>query len=274
MRETAAPWNAWLRERASEGALALCLGLGFAYMGPYRTSEQAFLARLGFWAGLLACWFVVASLVERALRRSPAYRGAGPWTRGVLLVACTSLPMILAVGPAAHALKGWEPSVTEVMELHLQTAVVGALLVLLSSAFAGPAAAEQALRPEVPATALAPAQVALPAASQPEGRLMARLAPPLRGRLLCLEMEDHYVRVHTDRGSALVLMRLGDAVAETAPVRGSQVHRSWWVANDAVEGFQRTGRTARLLLSNGAAVPVSQRHLKTASDMAARLAAD
>ena len=273
MRETAAPWNAWLRERASEGALALGLGLGFAYMGPYRTSDQAFLARLGFWAGLLACWYVVASLVERALRRSPAYRGAGPWTRGVVLVACTSLPMILAVGPAAHALKGWEPSVTEVMELYLQTAVIGALLVLLSSAFTASAAAEQAPRPEVPAPTLAPARVA-PPAQQFEGRLMARLAPPLRGRLLCLEMEDHYVRVHTDRGSALVLMRLGDAVAETAPVRGAQVHRSWWVANDAVDGFQRTGRTARLLLSNGVAVPVSQRHLRTASEMAARLAAD
>ncbi|WP_269747113.1 LytTR family DNA-binding domain-containing protein [Elstera litoralis] len=38
--------------------------------------------------------------------------------------------------------------------------------------------------------------------------------------MLCLEMEDHYLRAHTDQGNALILMRLRDAVAELRSVAG------------------------------------------------------
>ena len=62
-------------------------------------------------------------------------------------------------------------------------------------------------------------------------------------------MEDHYVRAHTMLGSDLVLLRLRDAIAELDGIEGAQVHRSWWVARDVVEGVEREGRKLRLLLS-------------------------
>jgi DNA-binding LytR/AlgR family response regulator len=37
-----------------------------------------------------------------------------------------------------------------------------------------------------------------------------------------------------------------------------RVHRSWWVARDAVTGTLRRGRGLALLLSNGIEVPVSR----------------
>jgi len=36
------------------------------------------------------------------------------------------------------------------------------------------------------------------------------------------------------------------------------VHRSWWVAADAVTGAERDGRNWRLRLSNGLLVPVAR----------------
>lgn len=47
-------------------------------------------------------------------------------------------------------------------------------------------------------------------------------------------MEDRYLRIHTDGGSDLILMRLRDAVGELAGADGLQVHRSFWVARAAV----------------------------------------
>jgi len=87
----------------------------------------------------------------------------------------------------------------------------------------------------------------------------AETAPPRLGRdILCLQMEDHYVRVHGPDGSRLVLASLGRAVAELNRVEGMQVHRSWWVARDAVEGVIEDGRNIRLRLRNGLEAPVGR----------------
>ena len=41
-------------------------------------------------------------------------------------------------------------------------------------------------------------------------------------------------------------------------IDGAQVHRSWWVARDAVEGVEREGRSVRLVLPRGIAAPVAR----------------
>ena len=85
-----------------------------------------------------------------------------------------------------------------------------------------------------------------------------RLPPALGREVLCLRIEDHYVRVHTPRGSALVLMSLGQAIAGITDVEGLQTHRSWWVARRAVEGVVEDGRNLRLQLSGGLEAPISR----------------
>lgn len=97
-----------------------------------------------------------------------------------------------------------------------------------------------------------------PSPTQPA--LLARLPHSIRGRLLHLAVADHYVDVTTHLGHALVLMRLSDAMAETAPVVGLQVHRSHWVACDAVRRSLRQGGKPLLELENGTLVPVSRTH--------------
>jgi hypothetical protein len=89
-------------------------------------------------------------------------------------------------------------------------------------------------------------------------RLIARLNPRLGGEVLALQGEDHYVRVHTALGSELVLMRLGDAIQELDGLDGERVHRSWWVARQAVGEARMDGRRVFLTLTNGLEVQASR----------------
>jgi LytTr DNA-binding domain len=88
--------------------------------------------------------------------------------------------------------------------------------------------------------------------------LLERLPERLGTFVVALEAEDHYVRVHTDRGSTLVLARLGDAIDELGAVAGMRVHRSYWVRREAVKRVSVQGKGWLLKLSNGIEVPVSQ----------------
>ena len=64
----------------------------------------------------------------------------------------------------------------------------------------------------------------------------------------------------------MILMRFSDAMKETAPVNGLQVHRSHWVAREHVVTAKRAGDRATLTLTNGAEVPVSRSYLPAVRD--------
>jgi hypothetical protein len=90
-------------------------------------------------------------------------------------------------------------------------------------------------------------------------KFLERLPLKLRGaEVWAVEAEDHYLRLHTSKGQDLILMRLADAVAELDGIEGMQVHRSWWVARDAIADAKRGDGRAVLTLKNGSTVPVSR----------------
>ena len=97
----------------------------------------------------------------------------------------------------------------------------------------------------------------------PSGRnplsLLQRLPKQLRDKaLVAVKAEDHYVSIITSHGSALVHMKFSDALLMLANHPGLKVHRSWWVATDAVPSLQRRGGRLNLLLTSGQRVPVSR----------------
>ena len=102
-----------------------------------------------------------------------------------------------------------------------------------------------------------PAATATPMA-EPGSGLLRHLPAAARGALIRIEAQDHYLNVVTDAGSALVLMRFGDAVAELSEVAGARVHRSHWVARAGVRGLLRKEGRQFLLTHDGAEVPVSR----------------
>ena len=259
--------DSWLQRRGAEMCLALGFSPAFAWLRPFGIDEQTFLARLGYWGGVLACWFLMMATVDAMLVDRRFFERLPPLARRAMVIAIAAFPMIIIVGAATNALSGWEPSFEEVTDMYFKIVTLGTVVALLAKAVL-PWRTELPLAPsEAPGRELVPATPPLPIAPPVAvSPLAARLPLEVRGRLLCLEMEDHYVRVHTDRGSALVLMRLSDAINEAQPVQGRQVHRSWWVSDEAVEGFERNGRTGAVRLVNGARAPVSQRYLRSVED--------
>ena len=98
-----------------------------------------------------------------------------------------------------------------------------------------------------------------PAKEDPgEPRLAKRLSPTFPGRIVALQSEDHYVRVHGETGSELLFIRLRDAIAEMDAAPGQQVHRSWWIAAGGIAAVETDGRKRTIRLRNGAHAPVAR----------------
>jgi len=87
-----------------------------------------------------------------------------------------------------------------------------------------------------------------------------------QANILALSAEDHYLRVHTSAGETLVLMRLYDAIRELDGIEGSQTHRSWWVAKNAVCDVERRDGKVSLRIDGGALAPVSRSYQKVLKD--------
>lgn len=106
----------------------------------------------------------------------------------------------------------------------------------------------------VPAAPMSgPAPSPLPAPARPTLPL-----PPGFGPVLALKGEDHYVRVIGVGREELVLMRMRDAIERLGEADGLRVHRSWWVARDAVVAVRRDGRTAIITLTGNHEAPVAR----------------
>lgn len=86
---------------------------------------------------------------------------------------------------------------------------------------------------------------------------MAKIHASAQGQVHALSAEQHYLRVHTDCGEALILYRLSDAMRELGTL-GLQVHRSHWVAAGAVCAVVGPKSAPRLQLASGLEIPVSR----------------
>ncbi|MGR3659964.1 MAG: LytTR family DNA-binding domain-containing protein [Paracoccaceae bacterium] len=91
-------------------------------------------------------------------------------------------------------------------------------------------------------------------------RLFGRFDDRSVKQIYRMTVRDHYVDVFTDRGTETLLMRFSDAIAELDGIRGSQVHRSHWVACNAMVSLDRENGKYMLLIKDGGKVPVSRSH--------------
>ncbi len=100
----------------------------------------------------------------------------------------------------------------------------------------------------------------LPAA-QPGETLNERLPIAVRGEILSLSGQDHYVEVRTQKGIHLLLSRLTDAIALTGDQQGMQVHRSYWVARAGIKKIETRNGKGVITLLDGSEVPISRHKL-------------
>lgn len=104
----------------------------------------------------------------------------------------------------------------------------------------------------------APRQSAPPEIAPDRPLLAKRLNGAPIGEILRLTADNHFVEVVSDTGATSLRMRFRDAIAEMNGVQGGLVHRSHWVAYEAVEAAEKAQGKLVLRLRNGDEVPVSR----------------
>ncbi|QIE57480.1 LytTR family transcriptional regulator [Pikeienuella piscinae] len=113
--------------------------------------------------------------------------------------------------------------------------------------------------PEVGEKVAAPGEIETRAEPEVPGLLLAS-QPPVIGDLLAAEAQEHYVKLKATEQGGMALYRFGDAVRDLGRYRGMQVHRSHWVADDAVVAVIGKRGALRVELTSGEVVPVSRRY--------------
>ena len=227
--------------------VAVGAGAFLAVSGAFGSNGASLMQRLLYWIPLLvlgglwghACGAFITRFIDPDAR---------PWAATAALTAVITGPLTVGVWAATglffnQRLFPVEALIHFLPPVLLITAVLSALNVFLGR--------------ERPVETHAGTPGAAPA------RFLDRLPPKLRGaRLIAVQAEDHYLRLHTDRGSDLILMRLSDALAELEGLEGAQTHRSWWVAKGAVASVARGDGRAALTLTDNLTAPVSRRYAR------------
>ena len=221
----------------------------FALTGPFGTYEVLNLpARIGYWFIVQAITWIIALTtiaICGGISGKPAYENLHIVLIGAALAA---FPIALAVElvgmavfdrPLTLAGYGWQLTLTVPISL---------LICILVYFFLAHTNENEPLR-EITAKA------------NPV-RLLSRLPIEKRGAVQYLTMQDHYVEVVTDKGNELLLLRLADAIVELAGVDGMQIHRSHWVALEAVAASRREGGKLLLTMKDGVELPVSRPYVK------------
>jgi hypothetical protein len=220
-------------------ATILVLGSFLAILGPYQTHQLGLPGVWFYWVGLMGLGWLSNALVQAGLGRL-----TGGWPRlahYALASVLISIPVTVGVA-AIQALVSRPFTLAALPVVFVFVWVISAAVTTIGWLMDRRATAA----PEIPTI----------------GRtLLDKLPPRLqRAPLLALQAEDHYLRVHTGAGDALILMRLSDAIAAVEGLDGRQTHRSWWVARQAIDTITRGDGRATLTLSNGVEAPVSRTH--------------
>jgi hypothetical protein len=236
---------AFLRGRGKGWLIAIALGLFLGVSGAFESGAAPLAVRLPLWVGLMLVGAAMGTSVSMIAERWGLY-DVRPRLTAAALALLMAIPMSVVVW--------WTVSVIYRLPL-----VAGTYLYLLpavlmvSVAMVGLNLLADGRRNETHAAE----------AGDAPPRFLERMPLKLRGaELYAVEAEDHYLRLHTSRGSDLVLMRLSDAVAELEGLEGAQTHRSWWVAKAAVVDAKAGDGRAVLTLKDGAQAPVSRSYAR------------
>jgi hypothetical protein len=228
------------------GSVTLALGVLLALIGPFGTFADLGLGqRLIYWVGI----FIANGLQVFAALLLVLWRFGNRWPPVAIGAVAGFLATIPATGEVLLLEQWLRP-----LQRQVPLTTFGNVL-LLTEAITITIVVVRAHMVRLKA----PVKTELPV--ERGDQLMKRIKPEMRGELWALEMEDHYLRVHTARGNDLILHRLSDALDEVAGLDGLQVHRSYWVARAAVQDVERDGRRLQLVLKNGLKVPVSRNNV-------------
>ena len=238
--------------------IAAIVGLLLTFVGALNTGDLPFLKRLAYWETLMLSGAMIGLGVSESVEKWGRLRSR-PALEMPLIALLIALPLtFMVVGTSSIFFGTQPPSLRALAIMFGITFFISLVMTALNYFIHWPGKV-------IPETPLETRGV------QPEtitALFTDRLPLPMRSsKIIALEAEDHYLRVHLDGGqSTLILMRLSDAIAELPKDTGAQTHRSWWVAKDAVRGVTKADGRATLTLSAPLKAPVSRSFYKVLND--------
>jgi hypothetical protein len=251
--------EAWWSYLAWNVAAALGVGLAFAVMAPFETAVHGKqIAVVAFWLTImLLMWLQISGPISIAMFSKWGDRLNLVWLT-VVVVGLASISGALEVAWLGRVLLGFNYDSAEMfLALWVKILVVCALIT--------PPAVYVFLRRRDTAKALPSTHVETgPDRDIPFFR---RLPVNIGKDILALRMEDHYVRVYTTTGDALIHCRFSDALFELKSYDGLQVHRSWYVSRAHVKAVKRTNKRMVVQLRSGLEAPVSRTFTRAASEL-------
>ena len=228
------------RDWAIDFAVATGVGAFLGVVGPYGSFFNGPLGvRLAYWIGVTWIGAAIFGLAVRLSLVAGRRLGVPAWFMAAVAALLGAAAQAAIVAQVAVALwphlKSFTPFIWYIQCLAISIPLVTAYLLM---------------RPRLLGPVDEPPVQASPQAPGPAAEIAV-------ASVLCLRMEDHYVRVHTLNGSRLVAGPFERVIAGQTQ-EGMRVHRSWWVARAAVTGVVADGRNLRLTLRGDLHAPVSR----------------
>lgn len=233
-----------MRRWSVDLAMLVAIGLLMGFLGPFGSDRIPVVGRYVYWMICMVGGGLIGIAADELMRP----RMVGTWRRVAVVSVLMTPAVSLLVLSTEHLLMGgrldWQGFARlqwQVFPILLAVMVVRALVWRRT-----PAKIETRT-------------IVAPPLPEAEAVFRRRLSARRRGaRLIAIEAHDHYLKVHTDAGAELITLRFADALSELAQAHGWRVHRSWWVAADAVETVRWRRGVGEMRLAGGLTAPVSR----------------
>ena len=224
--------------------MLVAIGLLMGFLGPFGSDRIPDAYRYIYWMICMVGGGVIGITADELLSR----RMASGWRRVAAVSVLMTPTVSLLVLSTEHLLMGGRLDWQGFMRLHWQVWPI--LLAVM---------AVRALVWRRSPARVETRTIIAPPLPEAEAVFRRRLSAKRRAaRLIAIEAHDHYLKIHTDAGVELVALRFGDALGELGGAHGWRVHRSWWVAADAVEDVRWRRGVGELRLVGGLTAPVSR----------------
>ncbi|MEL6362898.1 MAG: LytTR family DNA-binding domain-containing protein [Pseudomonadota bacterium] len=237
-------------------ASGIILVILFSAAGAYDTDEISFGHRLAMWSTIIA--LMIAQTVG-AFRTLPGEN----WVRVLSTLGAVTIATALEI----HALK-FTPLVPHAPDpiIPFIAFVAPAVLPLSLGVIAAEVLREQKSQKVALADSKSGTRIGSLSGLRPETEVAHFSAWP-HAPISSVKSADHYLEVTIESGETLFVRgRMKDAIRRLAEADGMQVHRSWWVAREAVAEIKARGRDKFLILRDGREIPVGRSRIAPLKD--------
>jgi hypothetical protein len=230
--------------QATDLAMLVTIGLLMGFLSPFDSERGPVAERYIYWMVCIVGGGLIGVVADNLVRQRVTAR----WQRAVMISALMTPPASLLVLATQNILMGQPFGWPAYLGLLWQVWPISLTVMVVRTL---------AWR-RTPVRIETRTVVALPL-PETEATFRRRLSAKRRGmRLIAVEAHDHYLKVHTDAGTELITPRFVDALDELSRAHGWRVHRSWWVAADAVEDVSWRRGAGEMRLVGGLMAPVSR----------------